>query len=144
MTAPSHAREWAESAATLRVTLSQDPEDLAALRGDVAELASEHGLGDRSADVVLAVEELVANAQEHGSPPVVVTAWADGRLVIEVSDGGSGLARLDVPNRPPRADKDHGRGLWIVSQLADHVDVRRSADGTTVRIELSSEPPIGA
>lgn len=144
MAARSHAGESPSAAPTLNVRLARDPSELAALRSAIDELASRQGLGDRAADVVLALDELVANAQEHGAPPVEVSAWADGNLVVEVSDGGSGLGRLAVPDRPPGSDQDHGRGLWIVSQLADHMDVTCSAERTTVRIELSNEPQIGA
>ena len=37
-----------------------------------------------------------------------------------------------------------GRGLWIVRQLTDHVHVDTGPTGTTVRIELTHEPQIGA
>lgn len=144
MAARSQAQKNADARSALQMRLSGDPRELATLRAEVGELAAQHGLSERSADVVLALEELVANAQQHGAPPVDVAIWADGRLMIEVSDGGSGLGRMAVPDRPPRSDQDHGRGLWIVSQLADHIDVRCSAEGTTVRIELTSEPVIGA
>lgn len=144
MAARSHAQKIAGARSALQMRLSGDPRELATLRAEVGELAAAHGLSERSADVTLALEELVANAQQHGAPPVDVTIWADRRLVIEVSDGGSGLGRLAVPDRPPRSDQDHGRGLWLVSQLVDRVDVQCSAEGTTVRIELTSEPVIGA
>lgn len=144
MTARSQARKIAGAKSALQMRLSGDPRELATLRAEVGELAAAHGLSERSADVILALEELVANAQQHGAPPVDVAIWANGRLTIEVSDTGSGLGRMAVPDRPPRSDQDHGRGLWIVSQLADRMDVRCSAEGTTVRIELTSEPMIGA
>jgi anti-sigma regulatory factor (Ser/Thr protein kinase) len=128
----------------LEMRLSGHPGEQATLRAEVDGLAAAQGLSERSADVVLALEELIANAQEHGAPPVEVTAWGDGRMVIEVTDGGSMRSAPAAPARPPTSDQDRGRGLWIVSQLADHLSVASTTRGTTVRIEFTSEPPIGA
>ena len=103
------------------------------------------GFADRAADVAIALTELVANAQQHGDPPFHVESWWDGRLVIEVSNHGTGIgdvvARRD---RPPASDEVRGRGLWLVRNLVDVVDVRSGAERTVVRVELSPEPHIGA
>jgi anti-sigma regulatory factor (Ser/Thr protein kinase) len=45
---------------------------------------------------------------------------------------------------PPPPLGQRGRGLWIIRQLTDVVAVRTGEDGTTVRIELSPDPHIGA
>jgi len=130
---------------SLVTTLTGAPGEVAGLRRALDELASSHGFAERAADAVLALDELVANAREHGSPPIEVSAWADGKLVVEVSDGGAGDARPpELPDRPPRDDARSGRGLWIVRQLTDHVAVDAVPERTTVRFELTSEPPIGA
>jgi anti-sigma regulatory factor (Ser/Thr protein kinase) len=49
-----------------------------------------------------------------------------------------------VRSHPPMMLGKRGRGLWIVRQLTDHVDVEPGSNGTTVRIELTHEPQIGA
>ena len=127
------------------ILIPDDPDALAAALADVRALAERSGFGDRAADAALAVAELVANAREHGSPPVRVDAWVDGRLVIEVHDGGGGFeARPVWGAHPPAPSGTRGRGLWIVRQLADLVEVGRGPDGTLVRMELTHEPQIGA
>lgn len=88
---------------------------------------------------------MIANAQEHGRPPITVEAWADGRLVVEVSDVGEGFDRARVwSTHPPPPLGRRGRGLWIIRQLTDLVAISSGEGGTTVRIELSPEPHIGA
>lgn len=94
---------------------------------------------------MLALDEVIANAQEHGRPPIVVEAWVDGRLVVEVSDAGPGFDRARVwSTHPPAPLGRRGRGLWITRQLADLVSIRSGEEGTLVRIELSPDPHIGA
>lgn len=130
---------------TYHTVLTDHPGELARVRGDMRSLAERAGFGERAADVMLALDELIANAQEHGGPPVIVDAWADGRLVVEVRDSGRGFHSPDVwRSHPPRPLNSRGRGLWIVRQLADLVDVRSGPDGTWVRMELTHEPHIGA
>jgi anti-sigma regulatory factor (Ser/Thr protein kinase) len=115
------------------------------VRQDVRELAADGGFADRASDVALALDEVVANAQEHGEPPITVTAWSDGRLVIEVSDAGGGFSYPEICRRhPPPQLGQRGRGLWIVRQLVDLVSIHSGADGTRVHMELVSEPMLGA
>ena len=50
---------------------------------------------------MLALDEAIANAQEHGRPPIEVTAWVNGRLVVVVGDVGGGFDRARVWSTPP-------------------------------------------
>jgi anti-sigma regulatory factor (Ser/Thr protein kinase) len=115
------------------------------MRSEIHDIAIRAGFADRAPYVAIAFTELVANAQEHGEPPFHVEAWWDGRLVIEVSNHGSGIddGALLRPE-PPRVDEVRGRGLWLVRNLVDVIDVRTGAERTVVRVELSPEPHIGA
>ena len=74
------------------------------MRSEIHDIAVRAGFADRAADVAIALTELVANAQQHGDPPFHVESWWDGRLVIEVSNHGTGIgdvvARRD--NRDPQ------------------------------------------
>jgi anti-sigma regulatory factor (Ser/Thr protein kinase) len=115
------------------------------MRSEIYDIAIRAGFADRAADVAVALTELVANAQQHGDPPYLVEAWWDGRLVIEVSNHGTGLDQDSVwRSEPPRADEVRGRGLWLVRHLVDLVDVRTGTERTMVHVELSPEPHIGA
>lgn len=126
-------------------TLGSDPAEIARVRAEIQRIAERHGFGSRAGDVVLALDEILANAQEHGRAPVAVRAWADGRLVIEVSDVGNGFDRARVwGTHPPEPLGPRGRGLWIARQLTDWVEIQVDAEGTRVRIEMSHDPHIGA
>ena len=125
--------------------LGDDPGEIAEVRTALRGMALRAGFADRAGDLVLALDEVIANAQEHGCPPIEVRAWADGRLVVEVSDAGAGFDRARVwSTHPPPPLGRRGRGLWIIRQLTDLVTIRSDEGGTTVRIELSPDPHIGA
>lgn len=83
---------------------------------------------DVSYDLSVALSEACANAVEHGGAAVPpegaagayrVTAYLDGeKCHIEVADSGPGF----VPVALPASDTaEHGRGLYLIQELADHV-----------------------
>ncbi|GAA0352128.1 ATP-binding protein [Streptomyces olivoreticuli] len=95
---------------------------------------------DISYDLSVALSEACANAVEHGgdsSTGYLVTAFIDGDTCrIEVTDSGPGF-----PEQPRRHDRrrprpahqapqpaapahdEHGRGLFLIESLTDHVRV---------------------
>jgi anti-sigma regulatory factor (Ser/Thr protein kinase) len=128
-----------------RAALGTDPAEIAEVRAVVRDLAVRNGFSERAGDLVLALDEAIANAQEHGRPPIEVTAWVDGRLVVVVADVGGGFDPARVwSTHPPAPLGRRGRGLWIIRQLTDLVSISTGDDGTRVRMELSPEPHIGA
>jgi anti-sigma regulatory factor (Ser/Thr protein kinase) len=114
---------------------------MGALRRWVRARADEAGLSDaRADDFALAVHELVANSVRHGGGHGRVAVWpADGMLVCEVADSGRFDAPLAGRIRPSSAGAA-GRGLWIVNQLCDLVQIRSVPDGTVVRVHISVDP----
>jgi anti-sigma regulatory factor (Ser/Thr protein kinase) len=95
---------------------------------------------DRLADAHVVASELVTNGLRHGRPPVRLRAWLmPTQLVMEVADGGPGLADPYPDLRPPRSAQQHGGyGLWIVGQFADWVDVVHDSGTTVVRAAIRS------
>ena len=144
---PIMASEWGRvsSPQHFRAKIGADPAEIGEVRGAVRALADGSGFAERDNDIILALDELLANAQEHGRPPIEVNAWSDGRLVIEVTDSGGGFDYQEVlASHPPAVDLTRGRGLWIVRQLSDTLRVTREGERTRVRMELTPEPHIGA
>lgn len=119
-----------------RVTLSH----LAQIRNVVTNLAGRAGIDDeRAAHFVIAVNEVVINAIQHGGGAASVTATVVGRkLVVDVRDRGPGLASAPAIARPPDPDSVHGRGLWLAGQLSDNLEVVDSAAGTHVRLTAAA------
>jgi anti-sigma regulatory factor (Ser/Thr protein kinase) len=110
--------------------------DLPALRGKITACAEEHGLGGRRLrELHLAATEVATNSIRHGGGQGVLRTWSeDRRLVCEFRDAGYIEDPLLGRIRPsPR--QIGGRGLWLVHQLTDVVEIRSTPDeGTTVRL----------
>ncbi len=105
--------------------------EIGKVRRVVAAAASEVLGSDVGADVALVVSELITNALEHGDDGVVAVEYGstvDG-FVLAVGSPSSGLP---IERKGPVPDTDtRGRGLRIVSAIADVVDVTQ-ADGSVV------------
>jgi anti-sigma regulatory factor (Ser/Thr protein kinase) len=119
--------------------LGVDRTTLSALRGFVAHRAEKAGLDEeRVDDLVYAVNEAVTNSICHGEGRARVSFWTeDNSVVCEVRDRG--WIRDPLAGRvAPRQDMVKGRGLWLVNQLCDLVQLRSSAAGTTVRLHVDA------
>ncbi|MHA4813728.1 ATP-binding protein [Streptomyces aculeolatus] len=106
---------------------------------------------DVAFDLSLALTEACANAVEHGGAApgddYRVTACFDGdRCHIEVIDSGPGFATSAPPPETPRAPAtaapltdtgaEGGRGLFLIAELSDHVDIRdRPGRGAVVSFD---------
>jgi anti-sigma regulatory factor (Ser/Thr protein kinase) len=117
--------------------LAFDASELAGIRRFVERRAHSAGLaGERAEDTVLAVNELVTNSIRHAGGRGVLRAWQEpGVLLCEVSDSGSIQDPLAGRRRPENAQVG-GYGLWLVNQVCDLVQLRSSANGTTVRVHM--------
>jgi anti-sigma regulatory factor (Ser/Thr protein kinase) len=85
-------------------------------------------------DLMLATSELVTNAFEHGSrEPVRLTVRSDREAAsITVVSSGEASRVPDVDHwTTAGADRVSGRGLGIVREIADDIDVQRF-DGSVV------------
>lgn len=113
-------------------------DQLNAVRRFTAEAASRAGLPpDRVIDVVLAIGELTANTFAHTRGPGSVTVWAaDGELLCQVDDAGQIADPLAGRLRADPADPGGNRGLWMVQQLCDLVEIRAGAAGTSIRLHM--------
>lgn len=90
---------------------------------------------EKQMEIILAVQEALANAVVHGCKNDAskevrcrLEQYANGRILIAVSDPGSGYAPGRLPN-PQRADRiyhDHGRGVYLICQLMDDVSFARN------------------
>jgi len=117
--------------------LEVDHRSLSAVRDLVGRQAAAAGVPPPlAADLVLAVNELATNTLRHGGGRGRLLVWREpGALVCEVRDRGRLTDPLVGRRRPPRED-ERGRGLWMVNQLCELVQIRSGPDGTAIRLHL--------
>lgn len=113
--------------------LTFDQHDLWAVRERIARTAALRGLrADRLEGFEVSVSEALANTVCHGGGHGEIACWSDGtRFVCEVRDRGTILDPLAGRVRPG-LDQEGGRGLWLMNQLCDLVQIRVLPDGTQV------------
>jgi anti-sigma regulatory factor (Ser/Thr protein kinase) len=114
--------------------------DLRALRQFVTADERAARLGDiRSRQFLLAVHEAASNALMHGDGTCEVTIWRDrSDVVCEVRSEGWFDDPLAGRMRPD-TDAVSGRGLWLINQLCDLVEVRSAEPTTTVRMHMRED-----
>lgn len=123
-------------------------------RNVVRHFARLQGIADREVDyVILVVSELLANVIDHGGGGAALTEEAEENgarmqmaFVIEgdewrlnVTDHGGGdadeLRALCAAEGTPDLEDDRGRGLFLLAQMVDRLDVEANegGDGITFR-----------
>jgi anti-sigma regulatory factor (Ser/Thr protein kinase) len=110
--------------------------DARAIRERLAGAMSAAGVPEVEAvNMLLAVDEVVANARRHAAGPTAVRAGRVGeRFVAEVTDAGPGLDDPLAGYLPPRPGHASGAGLWVARQVTRQLDLMSSPDGLTVRL----------
>jgi anti-sigma regulatory factor (Ser/Thr protein kinase) len=135
-----------DPAAVTGLDQSFDAGGLYALRAAVAAHASAMGLDDvRLGGLMVVASELATNAIRHGGGTGRLRLWREGEtLHCQVSDSGPGIADPETvgTTRVPLS-ADNGRGIWIVRQISDRVEITTGTTGTTITASLA-DPPVPA
>lgn len=123
----------------LRLAGSALAAQLRPLRHRLAAWAAGTGLPEQDVDdLVLATYEALVNVVDHAF------GNGDGEAVLDAGCDGSGVEVVVRDNghwRPPPVDPGlRGRGLTLITSLAQDVAVNRGAGGTTVCMRWSLEP----
>jgi anti-sigma regulatory factor (Ser/Thr protein kinase) len=85
-------------------------------------------------DLVLAVDEIATNSIRHGGGSGRLRMWRHGpALLCEIRDRGRMRDPL-LGRVQPGEEAVCGRGMWIVNQLCDLVQIRSSASGSQIRL----------
>ena len=123
----SPSSDWPTS--ELRLSLPPQPARLFAVRARIRTHLQLSPLDpDQIDDVVLAVEEACTNAIRHSGADediVISLSFEGANLSVSVTDRGQGfdLSRFD-PEVIPDLMADGGRGLFLMAQLTDELDLR--------------------
>jgi anti-sigma regulatory factor (Ser/Thr protein kinase) len=121
-----------------------DLDDMRALRRALTQVLANGPLSpDAAQDFVLAIDEVTANAAEHGIPPVDVKLWCTPeRLLCAVTDHGTAFDDPLVGYGPAHGDMAvGGMGLWLARRSVDSLTASpadESGDGCTVRLVVNA------
>ncbi|MEA2473487.1 MAG: hypothetical protein QOE06_1402 [Thermoleophilaceae bacterium] len=119
----------AEAAKRLELHLAADPGSLAVMRRALGDWLRRIGMDEASAyDVMVAVGEAAANAIEHAYGP----SEAHFRLEATVEDGSLVVSVMDEGRWRPARGSHRGRGLAMMEELMDDVQVDSTDRGTAI------------
>ncbi|WP_329128682.1 sensor histidine kinase [Streptomyces sp. NBC_01476] len=113
--------------------------DLAAVREAVTSCATRNGMqGTRLRELLIACTEVASNSLRYGGGGGTLRMWSeDGDMICEFHDSGY-LSDPLVGRVRPQPDQLGGRGMWLVQQLCDLVQIRSDPkSGTTVRLHMA-------
>ncbi|UXY30585.1 SpoIIE family protein phosphatase [Streptomyces sp. HUAS TT20] len=113
----------------------RDPAAVSGMRSAVSEKLAEWDLSELDFGMELILSELITNAIRYGSEPIHVRLIKDRTLTCEVSDGSSTSPHL----RYAATTDEGGRGLFLVSQMAERWGTRYTPQGKVIWAELA--PP---
>jgi anti-sigma regulatory factor (Ser/Thr protein kinase) len=108
------------------------------LRELVSAAAHRAGLDKwRQESLVVAVNEAAINAIEHGGGRGHLDLVQDDHrlLIAQVSDHGPGLPP-GLEQVCPEPEATRGRGLWLMRESCDRVELHGGPSGTMVRLEM--------
>jgi serine/threonine-protein kinase RsbW len=98
------------------------------------------------------VAEALANAMMYGNARdpgkrVKVEAWCEPTEIrIRVTDEGTGFdpASLPDPTLPPHRHQAHGRGVFLIRQLMDHVEFNEQGNSIEMVLRAGGDSPAGS
>ncbi|WP_445399126.1 SpoIIE family protein phosphatase [Streptomyces sp. LE64] len=108
-----------------------DPAAVAEVRAFVERTLADWGLVEEAFTTELILSELVTNSIRYATGPVHVRVIRDRSLICEVSDRSSTSPHL----RRAATTDEGGRGLFLVSQVADRWGTRYTAGGKVIWTE---------
>jgi anti-sigma regulatory factor (Ser/Thr protein kinase) len=137
---------FTSGASVHEIELENEPSCLSTARTFVGDFLNEVGVNENdSFGILLALNEAVANALKHGRQGkrdkiTLRCDRADDELRFAVEDNGPGFDFDEEMTDLPDPLEASGRGLYLMSELMDRVEVRSSGRGTTVL--LCSRPDL--
>ncbi|MEU6471060.1 SpoIIE family protein phosphatase [Streptomyces massasporeus] len=121
-----------------------DPAAVSGMRDAVSRRLEEWGLSEFGFAMELILSELITNAIRYGAGPIHVRLIRDRTLICEVADGSSTSPHL----RYAATTDEGGRGLFLVSQMAERWGTRYTPQGKVIWAEqalseVSQQPAPG-
>jgi anti-sigma regulatory factor (Ser/Thr protein kinase) len=91
---------------------------------------------ERRSDLVFAINEAASNAVKHGNETCLTRIWHEGGEIVTEVRSPSGIDDVMAGRRRPAVDALEGRGLWLINQLCDLVEMRSDTSGMTLRMHI--------
>ncbi|QKW11209.1 SpoIIE family protein phosphatase [Streptomyces sp. NA04227] len=110
-----------------------DPAAVAGARAELTACLNRWGLSDHIFTAELVLSELITNSIRYASGSIGVRLLRDRNLICEVSDSSSTSPHL----RYAAAEDEGGRGLFLISQLAERWGTRYTPDGKVIWAEIA-------
>ena len=128
---------WPQASATEPVSRHVFDGNLGALRQAIASDPIVSSLSrERLYDLVFAVNEAATNALAHADGTCTARLWHDGTSVVSEISTDSVIDDVAVGSRRPAPEATSGRGLWLINQVCDLVELRSGEAGTTLRLHV--------
>ncbi|WP_406369231.1 SpoIIE family protein phosphatase [Streptomyces sp. NBC_00647] len=108
-----------------------EPAAVGEVRASVSRRLAQWGLDEMTFTTELILSELVTNAIRYGNGPIGVRVLLDRALICEVFDASSTSPHL----RYAATTDEGGRGLFLVSQLAERWGTRYTPEGKVIWAE---------
>lgn len=114
-------------------------DQLARLRLFAAHHARAIGADPAQVDALLvSVVEAATNTLCHGAGRGICRIWnTSTELLCDITDPTGTLDPALAGYLPPLPNRPDGRGLWIIRQLCDTVEIHTSSRGSTIRLHLA-------
>jgi anti-sigma regulatory factor (Ser/Thr protein kinase) len=120
----------------MRLKITSDPANLAAVRTSVESLAIENGFDKQAADEIgLCVNEAMANITRHAYGNAydrlidLTVEVVDSTMHIKIRDWGNGINPMDLPPRPHDPLRPGGLGLVCLKKMMTQVRFLPQPDG---------------
>ena len=97
--------------------------------------------------VLLSLSESVNNSISHGNHfnekknVIIYCSWEDEILTITVEDEGTGFEIKDIkdPTMPENIHSERGRGLFLISKLADELNMKEKGRIIEFKFKIKRE-----
>ena len=124
-----------------QLKIESDITNLNMVENAIDSLTNEIGISqDNYGKILVAVLEAVNNAIVHGNKAdlkktVEIDFWVKRKdLNISVTDEGKGFKPAEVPDptRPENIEAINGRGIFLMSRLADEIEFNKKGNSVTM------------
>ena len=124
-----------------QLKIESDITNINVVENAIDSLTNEIGISqDNYGKILVAVLEAVNNAIVHGNKAdlkktVEIDFWVKRKdLNISVTDEGKGFKPAEVPDptRPENIEAINGRGIFLMSRLADEIEFNKKGNSVTM------------